>query len=210
MKPTSQLDNPLVPSNAASTAQDQRGAGTTNGNSYYDPSVAAPTAAYPSLGYAETGGAAGVQQNGNGNADSADGAHYLYATASAATAATASNATAAMEQAATQNPLIAFASQATQHVTGQAADNWPAQTQLMAHAASAPANPWHDWTNAMQDPQDRYSANALLTLNSARQGEVGAGGVVDHVSQGDAMGTTHAGQWPLLLFHDGPGGVSGA
>ncbi len=208
MKPTPQLDNPLVPSNAGSAAQDQRGAGTTNGSSYYDPSVAAPSAAYPSLGYAE-GSTGGVQQNGNATAESADGAHYLYATASAATAATASNATAAMEQAAAQNPLIAFASQATQHVAGQAADNWPAQTQLMAHTA-APANPWHDWTNAMQDTQDRYSANALLTLNSARPGDVGAGGVVDHVSQGDAMGSTHAGQWPLLLFHDGPGGVSEA
>jgi hypothetical protein len=121
-----------------------------------------------------------------------------------------------MEQAAAaQNPLIAFASQATQHVAGQAAENWPgAQTQLMSHNTH-PANTWQDWTNAIQDThaipdtQERYSANALLTLNAGRPGDVAAGGVVDHVSQADAMGTTHAGQWPLLLFHDGSGAVSG-
>jgi hypothetical protein len=114
-----------------------------------------------------------------------------------------------MEQAAAQNPLVAFASQATQHVAGQAADGWPSQPQMMSHGA-APANTWHDWTSAIQDTQDRYSANALLTLNSGRPGDVGAGGVVGHVNQGDGMGNTHSGQWPLLLFHDGSGGVSGA
>jgi HPt (histidine-containing phosphotransfer) domain-containing protein len=151
-----------------------------------------------------------VNQNGNGTGESADDAHYLYAAASAATAATASNTSAAMEQAAAaQNPLIAFASQATQHVAGQAADNWPSQPQLMPHNAP-PANTWQDWTNAIQDTQDRYSANALLTLNAGRPGDVGPGGVADHVNQDDGMGNTHTGQWPLLLFHDGSGGVSGA
>ncbi|KAK4149845.1 hypothetical protein C8A00DRAFT_37548 [Chaetomidium leptoderma] len=211
MKSKQQIDNALVPGSAGAAVLEQRNTGTTNGNSYYDPGVTAPTASYPPLGYSDQpGGGTNVNQNGNGTGDSADGAQYLYAAASAATAATASHTTAAMEQAAAaQNPLIAFASQATQHVAGQAADNWPSQTQLMAHN-TAPANTWQDWTSAIQDTQDRYSANALLTLNSGRPGDVGVGGVVDHVGQGDAMGNTHSGQWPLLLFHEGPGGVSGA
>jgi hypothetical protein len=116
------------------------------------------------------------------------------------------------QTASAENPLIAFASQATQHVADQAADTWSAQSQLMAHNAAASTNTWHDWTNAIQDSQDRYGANTLLTLGSGRPGDVGAGGVVDHAHQGDAMGNSHAAQqWPLLLFsaHDGSGGASG-
>ncbi|KAK3299733.1 uncharacterized protein B0H64DRAFT_469927 [Chaetomium fimeti] len=209
VKPKQQTSNALVPGGVgATTASEQRNGGTTNGN-YYEPSVTT-AAAYPSLSYGDqaAGGVAANQSN-TGAVDSPDGAQYLYAAASAAAAATASNATAAMEQAAAaQNPLIAFASQATQHVAGQATDNWPAQPPLMAHNAP-PTNTWQDWTNAIQDTQDRYSANALLTLNSGRPGDVGTGGVVDHVNQDDAMGSAHSGQWPLLVFHDGSGGVSG-
>ena len=208
LKPAQQQDNSLMPGSAGTAAREQRNAGTTNGNSYYDHGVTAPTASYPSLGYGDpASGGSSANQNGNGTSDTADGAHYLYAAASAATAAAASN-----NPAAAQNPLIAFASQATQHVAGQAADNWPAQPQMMTHN-TAPANTWHDWTSAIQDTQDtqdRYSANALLTLNSGRPGDVGPGGVVDQVNHGDGMSNTHTGQWPLLLFHDGSGGVSGA
>lgn len=205
-----QTHNALVPGGAATTNSEQcNNSGTTNGN-YYDSSVATPATTYPPLSYGDqAAGGVAVSQSSNGAVGSTDGAQYLYAAASAAAAATASSATAAMEQAAAaQNPLIAFASQATQHVAGQAADNWPTQAPMMTHNA-APTNTWQDWTNAIQDTQDRYSANALLTLNSGRPGEVGAGGVVDHVNQGDAMASGHTGQWPLLLFHDGSGGVSG-
>ncbi|KAK4249004.1 fungal-specific transcription factor domain-containing protein [Corynascus novoguineensis] len=210
-KPKQHIENPLVSGGVNTVASEHRSAGATNGNAYYDAGVAAPTAAYPSLNYGDqTNGGAALNHNGNGTVDSTDGAQYLYAAASAATAAAAPNPTAAMEQAAAaQNPLIAFASQATQHVAGQATDNWQTQTSLMAHPA-APGNPWQDWTNAIQDTQDRYSANALLTLNAGRPGDVGTGTVVDHVGQGDAMPNPHAaGQWPLLLFHDGSGNVSG-
>ncbi|KAK4097422.1 hypothetical protein N658DRAFT_478881 [Parathielavia hyrcaniae] len=208
-----QSDNALVTTSPGTSAAEQRDAGATNGSSYYDSGVTAPTAQYSALGYGDQ--SATVNQNGNGTGQPTDGAQYLYAAASAATAATASNNTSAMQQAAAaaQNPLIAFASQTTaQHVARQTAENWPAQTQLMtAHSAAAPANTWQDWTNAIQDTQDRYSANALLTLNAGRPGDVGAGAVVDHVGQGgEPMGTSHTGQWPLLLFHDGTGGVSSA
>ncbi|SPQ17596.1 47c71b1c-bf47-4f37-96ba-12ec30c024a3 [Thermothielavioides terrestris] len=188
----------LGPGSAGTAGSDQRSAGTTNGNGgYYDPVLRG----------------ASVNANANGAGDSADGAHYLYAAASAASAAAAPNtataaAAAAEQAAAAQNPLIAFASQATQHVAGQAAENWSAQTQLMAQNAAP--NTWQAWTNAIQDSQDRYSANALLTLGSGRPGDVGAGPVVDHVNQADALVNPNAGQWPMLLFHDGSGGVSGS
>ncbi|KAK4233768.1 fungal-specific transcription factor domain-containing protein [Achaetomium macrosporum] len=198
------------------TGPEQHNTGTPNANNYYDSGASGAAAPYSSLGYsAQSNGGGSINQNGNGTADAAEGAQYIYAAASAATAAAAAqNSTAPVEQTASaQNPLIAFASQATQHVAGQAADNWSAQSPLMAHNAAASANTWHDWTNAIQDSQDRYGANTLLTLGSGRPGDVGAGGVVDHVNQGDTMGNSHAAQqWPLLLFstHDGSGGVSGA
>ncbi|KAL2168540.1 hypothetical protein VTG60DRAFT_7145 [Thermothelomyces hinnuleus] len=216
-KPKQQVEdpgNPLLPASVGTVASsEQRSAGATNGNTYYDGGMAGSTAPYPPLGYGDqANGGAALNNNGNGTVDSTDGTQYLYAAASAATATAGPNHTGAMNQAAAaQNPLVAFASQATQHVAGQTADSWPAQTSLMGHPA-APANPWHDWTNAIQDTQDRCSANALLTLNSGRPGDAGTGtgAVVDHVGQGDAMTNAHTGQWPLLLFHDGSGNVSGS
>ncbi|KAJ4286626.1 hypothetical protein N0V88_007915 [Collariella sp. IMI 366227] len=212
LKPNQHPENSYAHLSATAAVNDQqRNAGVTNGSNYYDSGVAAQATPYPSLGYGDQSGSGG-QQNGNQPVDSTGSAQYLYATASAAAAAAAPNAAPTGEQPdPAQNPLIAFASQATQHVAGQAAaDNWPAQPQLMAHNPASAANTWQDWTAAIVDNQDRYSANALLTLGSGRPGEVvGAGGVVDHINQEDGTGTTHAGQWPLLLFHDGPGGVSG-
>ncbi|KAL2129434.1 hypothetical protein VTI74DRAFT_7808 [Chaetomium olivicolor] len=211
LKPNQHPENSYAHVAAATAASEsQRNAGTTNGGSYYDSAVTAPATSYPSLNYGEQSGA-GAQQNGNPTGDSTGGTPYVYATASAAAAAAAPNPAPTVEQPdASHNPLIAFASQATQHVAGQAAtDSWPAQSQLIAHNPASAANTWQDWTAAIVDNQDRYSANALLTLGSGRPGEVSTGGVVEHVSQGDGTGTAHAGQWPLLLFHDGSGGVSG-
>jgi hypothetical protein len=223
VKPEPQSSNTLVSSSGlGSAAGEQRNTGTANGNSFYESGGAASSTPYPAMGYSDqaTGRVSTHgHQNGNGmsasNAcDSSDDSQYLYAAASAVTAATAPNVTTAGEQAASaQNPLVAFASQATQHVTGQGQDNWPSQPHLMGHNPGS-ANPWHDWTAAIADSQDRYSANALLTLGSGRPGDVGAGGVVDHIGQGESMGVgnvgnSHSGQWPLLLF-DGSGAVSGA
>ncbi|KAL2261944.1 hypothetical protein VTK26DRAFT_2952 [Humicola hyalothermophila] len=209
-QPKQQPNNAVTPTNASANSNEQRNAGTTNGTEYYDSGVPASTASYPALNYTDQASADSTQHNGNVASGSGDGTQYLYAAAPAVTTATTPNVTTAADAA--QNPLIAFASQATQHVAGQAAaENWSSQTHLMAaHNAAASTNTWHDWTAAIADSQDRYSANALLTLGSGRPGEVGTAGVVDHVHQGDAMGTSHTGQWPLLLFHDGSGAGSGA
>jgi len=167
--------------------------------------------------------------------DPADSAQYLYAAA----AATANNPTPGIDQSASSaNPLIAFASQAAAQVgasqPGSETDEWrQSQANLAAAAAQAQAhgtNSWHDWAAAIADSQtDRYSANALLTLGgagggggrpgdggnpaAALGGPGGAGGVsvsADLSGMAGSAAQQHPGQWPLLLFHDGNGGVNGS
>ncbi|KAK0624531.1 hypothetical protein B0T17DRAFT_492208 [Bombardia bombarda] len=201
---------------SANTPTEQRSSDTTSGNGYYDSTVGGSTASYPSLDYSNlaAGNSEAHANGGNGVSgayDATTGASYMYTGTPGVSTPTVPSA-ATGEQQPTPNPLIAFASQATQHVAGHvaghAADDWRPTAQLMTHNAG---NTWHDWTAAIADSQDRYSASALLTLGSSRQGDIGSA-MIDHVNQGEAMvggvPTSHAGQWPLLLFHDGPGAVS--
>ncbi|KAK0732355.1 hypothetical protein B0T21DRAFT_313402 [Apiosordaria backusii] len=226
VKPRQDSGHGLSTVAGAGTQPEQQSA-PINGNGYYDSGpVPSSTAPYPALTYTDQAVPAGsVHQNGAATFDSADGASYLYAAASAATAASASpNESTSVEP---TNPLIAFASQATQHVAGQSTEDWRPQAQAAAAAhmiAHNAANTWQDWTAAIAgaagtNSQERFSASALLTLGSGRPGDVQLGHVVESVpSQGDAMGVGNAGgahsgaQWPLLLFHDGtgvPGGGGG-
>lgn len=211
-------NNPSTPT-TSDTAGEQRNPAATNGSAYYDAS-AGTAAPYPALSYgdqASNGAGAHTSTNdiGVGGAfDSADTTQYMYAANSAVSAATGPAVSPAMEQAASApNPLIAFASQATQHVAGEVGDEWrhqpPPPTLMSQHNNSS--NTWHDWTAAIADSQDRYSASALLTLGGSRPAaEVGVGATVEHVPNqggglavGVAAGSHAAGQWPLLLFHDG-------
>ena len=164
---------------------------------FYDPSIAAATTPYSHLAYADQSSVPTTNGTSNLQAyDANDSTQYLYA-ATAAAAAAASVAGGA-HQAAT-NPLVAFASQASQHVSNHTGDDWA--------RAMTGQNTWHDWTAAMADSQDRYSANALLTLGSGQRSDgttdlgVGADGTV--------TATNHAGQWPMLIFHDAADAVSG-
>ncbi|KAK4187929.1 putative transcriptional activator protein [Podospora australis] len=190
-----------------------------NGNGYYEPTVPAGTTPYPPLAYTDQTPASSTSlQNGNAATvfDSTDGASYLFAAASAATAASVSpNSSTPAEQ---TNPLIAFASQATQHVAGQAADDWRAQgqaqaaAQMLAQAHSAASNTWQDWTAAIAEgatSQDRFSANALLNLGTARPGDVGVDHVGGHGADAVGVGAVQSGAWPLLIFHDGTGAGGG-
>ncbi len=205
--------------NGSATPSDQRN-GTPNGNAnYYDQNVNNSSTTYPPLGYSDQSAAAPLPgQNGNGNApvagsyDLGETAQYLYSNASGTAAPPSAS---EQESASTQNPLVAFASQAAQHVSNQSAEDWrpqaQAQAQLMVAAAQG-GNPWHDWTAAIADSQERYSANALLTLGGGRQEDIGHGAVSGEADMSGlgvgGTGTSHSGQWPLLLFHDGPGGAT--
>lgn len=87
---------------------------------------------------------------------------------------------------------------------------------------------WQDWTAAVVDNQDRYSANALMSLGSSgangpRTTHSGGGGGLNDTIVSNDLGipvsvglngvngantvatTTSNMQWPLLLFSDGAG-----
>ncbi|KAK2778815.1 transcription factor [Colletotrichum kahawae] len=149
---------------------------------------------YPSLAYAEQPGNNNLAANAAFEANNA----YSYTPAVQATGG-------ADETSAETNPLIAFASQATQHVadpTGSAA-----AAELLWRQSASQGNTWHDWTAAMADSQDRYSANALLTLGGGPR-DPNAVSEAATVAEMAAVTAAPVGQWPLLLF-DGPGGGGG-
>ncbi|EGO53347.1 hypothetical protein NEUTE1DRAFT_92544 [Neurospora tetrasperma FGSC 2508] len=229
------LNSNGIASSHSVTPNDHRSSVSTNGTGYYDGS-ATP---YQTMSVNENSADAHQTSNGVSLAaydPSGGSVQYLYATATP-TSSTAPPQTVAavMDQTSSAiNPLIAFASQATQHVSttgqpGTGAEEWRPQVHpqfaVASVASNAPNNnAWHDWAAAMADSQERYSANALLTLGSTRPGDVSGAGMVDHshahVNGGaghgpgdgaDGLGVSAAesavvgaggGQWPLLLFSD--------
>ncbi|CEI68212.1 unnamed protein product [Fusarium venenatum] len=63
-------------------------------------------------------------------------------------------------------------------------------------------NTWHDWTSAIADTQDRFSASTLLTLGgNTRDASTGAGvpGVTASPAN-DINNIQNGGQWPLIIF----------
>ncbi len=207
-----QEQNPPTPA-PSGTPSEHRSGGTNNGGPFYDSAMPNATAPYPNMQYNDqTPGGSNTPATNSGIAitappyDPTDTSQFMYSATPAASAAAASTISPVTDQSTpAQNPLVAFASQATQHVTaGQAgtSEDWRQHPQLISHSTG---NTWHEWTAAIADSQDRYSANALLTLGSARPNEIAT-------TQGDVMAAapSHTGQWPLLLFHEGGNSVSGA
>ena len=107
------------------------------------------------------------------------------------------------------NPLVAFASHATQHGAEQseAASSIAAAADMLWRPPGEQVNVWNQWTAAIADSQDRYSANALLTLGGSGSrdtetivtGGPGLGVAVALTGTGASV-PSHASQWPLLLF----------
>lgn len=101
------------------------------------------------------------------------------------------------------NPLADFVPQASQHIAAQAA------TDVMWQGGRG--NSWQDWTTAIADGQERYSASALLTL-----GNTGRASVASSIMTESGVGQTTAGdiglvppgaQWPMVIFdHPTQGG----
>ncbi|KAI1843573.1 hypothetical protein JX265_007357 [Neoarthrinium moseri] len=179
-------------------------------NGYYA-ETASDSAGYPSLPYNEP------PPQASGNMPYEANNPYLYAQAGQVTAAhvqAQAHAQAQVQQSqapvADHNPLSAFAAQATQMAQPPPEMMWRQETPG--------GNTWHDWTAAVVDNQDRYSANALMSLGAgARPGSVVNEGGSNAPEMGMGVGAMNAGnvpttanmQWPLLLFHDGTG-VGGA
>lgn len=100
-----------------------------------------------------------------------------------------------------------------QHAHPQAQAPGGPTANWMAAVPGSAGNPWNEWTNTMVDSasQDRYSANALLTLGGpagpGRGGPGDAGGGEMVGGHPGVPGGQQSGQWPMLLFHPN---VSGA
>ncbi|KAI1768143.1 fungal-specific transcription factor domain-containing protein [Hypoxylon sp. FL1150] len=179
-------------------------------NNYY--TEAAPeSGTYPPLTYAES-----TPHSANAITYDPDNA-FLYAQAQGpvtvaqvqvqahaqAQAQAQAHAQAQQVQAADHNPLTTFATQATQMT----------QPDLMWRQQTSGGNTWQDWTAAIVDNQDRYSASALMSLGGSgpRPGGTVDSGAADGMGMGVGMpnsaATTATMQWPLLLFSDGVGGT---
>lgn len=182
-QPTSPFQGVKQDNSPAPAGPDAAGETRANG-SFYD-STGAPTS-YPPLNYDTTGSAIHPAFN------TPEAGQYPYSNGPPA----AVNTAAVDPAVSAANPLVAFASQATQHVAGQTPEDWRPQAQLMQQ----PGNTWHDWTAAIAERQDRYGANTLLTLGSNREA------APEHTAP-EALASSNplSGQWPLLLFHEGTG-----
>lgn len=101
-----------------------------------------------------------------------------------------------------ENPLIAFASQATQPMPPNADS---------VYMWNGSGNGWHDWTAAIADTNDRYSANALLTLGGGAMRHqsdqsMDSSFIMNHGNSlaqqgGDIPQAPQAGQtWPIMMF----------
>ena len=114
--------------------------------------------------------------------------------------------------------LVAFAAQASQAHPGQDQSQWRASPNSMNSGSQA----WQQWTNTMAgnlEPQDCYSANALMQLGGRDLADGSSGGSgqtlnaqvgvgvsqlehnVSHLGASGGMGVT----WPLNIFDIGQG-----
>ncbi|KAH8203568.1 hypothetical protein TruAng_002316 [Truncatella angustata] len=204
--PTSHTDLSLTPS----VDTPNPGIPPSRGNYYGEPTA---EASYPPLPYNDPSG------HDSGNLPYTTEDPYLYAQPGQVTAAHVQTQGQGQAQAQAQtqiqqsqtpigdhNPLSAFAAQAT--------SLQQPSSDMMWRQTTPGGNTWQEWTAAVVDNQDRYSANALMSLGaSTRPSSV----VNDGASQPQGMGmgggginsanipTTGNTQWPLLLFHDGTG-----
>ncbi|KAM5379371.1 hypothetical protein ACJZ2D_004069 [Fusarium nematophilum] len=142
---------------------------------------------YPALAYNE-------HPHSSNMAPSAYDTEAMFYSTTAQAAAAAVAATALPASSAQANPLLAFASQSTPQVASQPAADMLWQSR---------GNTWHDWTTAIVDNQDRFSASALLTLGgSTRDASTGPGvpGVTAGPTTNELNTIQQGGQWPLMLF----------
>lgn len=198
----------------------QRFGGVQN-TPYYNSPLTHINTAYSQMGYPELGSSAVPTPTTSAggsytplNEDPHHHQQYIYATAAAASASQMIHNTSARSPAPATAPhhMVGYTTQAPppgRPVPGQQHHHQPHGTSG-GHWMTVQngGNTWNEWTNAMVDPstQDRYSANALLTLGAGQRGlgdhsgsEMGVGG--SGVPQGQS------GQWPTLIFH--PPNVSG-
>ncbi|KAF4341792.1 transcriptional activator acu-15 [Fusarium beomiforme] len=99
--------------------------------------------------------------------------------------------------AATTSALPSSVAQVNQMLAFSQPPQVPPQPEMLWQSRG---NTWHDWTEAITDTQDRFSASTLLTLGgSTRDASTGAG-VTSSPSANDINSIQQGGQWPLIIF----------
>lgn len=188
-------------------------------HSNYNSPLASINSAYSQMGYPELGSSAVPTPTTSANTsyipvtDESSHHQYLYATTAAATAAQMVHNTpgsSPQSAPASHNPMVGYSNQAPPSATAH--HHQQAHTSGGGHwmGVPNPGSSWNEWTNTMVDPstQDRYSANALLTLGGGQRGHGEAGGGEIGVGASGVPPGQSEQQWPMLIFH--PPNVSGA
>ncbi|WXC64977.1 hypothetical protein SNK03_010786 [Fusarium graminearum] len=171
---SSAYPTPQIPSTVSSGGTQGE---VSSAKSYFPEPEMNGQAPYPTLAYNEP--------TQNGLAPAYDTGAMFYNTPAQA-AVTSSALSSSVAQV---NPMLAFSQ--------------PAQVPQPDMLWQGRGNTWHDWTSAISDTQDRFSASTLLTLGgSTRDSSTGAGvpGVTASPSANDINNIQNGGQWPLIIF----------
>lgn len=212
---------PRTSSHGTEPMASQRFSGIQN-TPYYNTPLTQINTAYSQMDYPELGSSTvptPTTSAGGSYTPLTDESHhhqqqYLYATSVAASASQIVHNPSIRSPGpvtAPHGPLAGYTTQAPDGLPPQHYQDHPHSTGAWGHWATGPngGNTWNEWTHAMVDPstQDRYSANALLTLGAGPRGPGDHGGR-DMGVDGHDVPQGQSGQWPGLLFH--PPNVSGA
>ncbi|KAF5020939.1 hypothetical protein F66182_7020 [Fusarium sp. NRRL 66182] len=165
---------------AVTNGADQNEVPTPKG--YFSGSDMNDQSPYPTLAYSEH------SQNSMAPPPYDANTMFYSTSAQAAVAATSSAMPSSVAQV---NPMLAFSQ--------------PAQPDILWQGRG---NTWQDWTTAIADNQDRFSASTLLTLGgSTRDASSTGAGVTPNPSANDINSIQQGGQWPLIIFdHVAPNG----
>lgn len=212
---------PTSMGNRADQVQVPRMGGVLNHSNYNSP-LSSMNTAYSQMGYPELGSSAVPTSTTSASTsyipvtDESSHHQYLYATSAAVSAAQMVHNTpgnSPQPAPVSHNPMAGYGTQAPPGAPAPDHPHQQAHTPGGGHWLGVPnsSGTWNEWTNTMADPssQDRYSANALLTLGGVQQrghGEAG-GGEIGVGASGVQPGQSEQ-QWPMLIYH--PPNVSGA
>ncbi|KAL2275387.1 hypothetical protein FJTKL_02098 [Diaporthe vaccinii] len=204
--------------------------------SYYNPLMTTPTTAYPQMGYADLTqlalstptSASSSMQSSYIPAVTEESAHhqYLYTASAAASAAAAqmNHTPPGNSSQGAHNPMAVYnipqqtaPAQTHQHQKQQAPAAWMNSGPAVPQVPNS-ANPWREWTSAIAlgvppSSQDRYKANALLTLGSEQRGSGdpdgggGASGAGPHAAV--SMPSAQGGQWSMMMTYPNPDHTGG-
>lgn len=208
--------------------------------SYYNSPMSATSTGYAQMGYDLAQSALSTPTSASSSMQSSyipavteESAHhqYLYTTSAAASAAASqmNHTPPGTSPQTSHNPMVGYsnpqqtaAAQTHQHQQQAAPTGWMNGVPPAANAMAVPngTNPWHEWTSAIAmgvppSSQDRYNANALLTLGSEQRGSGDPGGGGGGGGSGPGPHATvsvpgaQGGQWSMMMTYHNPNHTGG-